>query len=129
MITDIWQSFRRLPLWVQIWVAFLLVPINFAALFFWTEPGGAWIAFLAVAGIAPNGVVLLVERGFGRAMAFSHLVFWPVQLVLIASLLWQGDVRATFHWFLWGLLAVNTVSLVFDLRDAAVWLRGQRGAA
>ena len=32
LIAEIWQSFRSLPGWVQIWVAFLLVPVNMASL-------------------------------------------------------------------------------------------------
>ncbi len=129
MIGDIWSSFCRLPVWVQIWVAFVLVPVNFAALAFVGENGGAWIAVLAVAGIAPNGIVLLVERGFGRAMAFSHLIFWPFQIVLIAQVLLEPGTDPIFQRFLWGLVTVNSISLVFDTRDAALWLRGQRGAA
>jgi hypothetical protein len=29
---NLWQSFRRLPLWVQLWMAVILLPANLASL-------------------------------------------------------------------------------------------------
>ena len=52
MIAEIWQSFRRLPLWVQLWVAVILVPVNLASVIFINAPGGFWIAVLAVGDLA-----------------------------------------------------------------------------
>ena len=39
MIGDIWNDFRTLPLWVQIWVTVVLVPVNFVPLAFLDQPG------------------------------------------------------------------------------------------
>ena len=52
LFTDIFQSFRRLPLWVQIWMVLILIPINLTSLFFLDQPMGSWIAALAVFGMA-----------------------------------------------------------------------------
>ena len=30
---DVWISFRSLPVWVQFWVALILMPVNMASLF------------------------------------------------------------------------------------------------
>ena len=59
MILDIWQSFRRLPLWVQGWVALILVPVNLAALLFLSAPQGTLVALLAVGGMAPNLLIMM----------------------------------------------------------------------
>jgi hypothetical protein len=37
MIAEIWGSYRRLPLWVELWVAVILVPVNAASLAFVAE--------------------------------------------------------------------------------------------
>ncbi len=43
MIADIWRSFRALPLWVQVWVALWLVPMNLLGFAFLPHPL-AWLA-------------------------------------------------------------------------------------
>ncbi|MXQ07750.1 hypothetical protein GQ651_07815 [Alphaproteobacteria bacterium GH1-50] len=120
-IEAIWTSFCALPLWVRVWIAVVLVPVNLATVTLIGQPNGGLIAALAVAGLAPNLVLLLVQRGFSRAMAFSHLVFWTPLLVVLWPLL--GALFPTV------LFAVNAVSLAFDLRDAALWVRGDRAVA
>lgn len=60
---DIWQSYRSLPLWVQIWVFGILVPVNSAAIFFVFQPSGLWVALLAIGAMLPNIPIMLYERG------------------------------------------------------------------
>ncbi len=47
MIREIWSSFRALPALVQIWVAFILAPVNMATILFINQPGGLLVAALA----------------------------------------------------------------------------------
>ena len=115
---DIWSSYRALPLWVQIWIFGVLVPVNFAALLFLDTPNGTLIATLAVLGIVPNAIVLVIARGFPKSMAFSHLIFWPPLLIILWPLL--GAPYPTL------LFVVNTVSLAFDVCDAWGWVKGNR---
>lgn len=122
LIADVWASFRRLPGWVQIWVALILVPVNMASLWFTGGPGGIWVAGLAVGALAVNSAVLVVERGLSKAMALPHLLIWT-PLVLWLALM--GDKSA----YLWLLLAVDGLSLAFDYPDALKWLRGDRAVA
>ena len=130
MIVDIWQSFRRLPLWVQIWVAAILVPVNLASLLFMTEPQGSLVAALAVGGMAPNLIVMVRDHGFSRAMALSHLLIWvPLMIVLIGLLTGDVALPATYRQFLILLLVIDAVALAFDCLDAMRWWRGERGAA
>jgi len=124
---DIWRSFRALPLWVQIWVFGILVPVNSAAIFFLGEPGGIWVAVLAIGAMLLNAPVMLVERGFSKAMALPHLLPWSLLVLWLVFFppQWQGGAAG----FLWLLLAVDSISLLFDYPDALNWWRGDRRVA
>ncbi|HSF92203.1 MAG TPA: hypothetical protein VLA51_08345 [Paracoccaceae bacterium] len=124
MTKAIFDSFRSLPVWVQIWVGLVLIPANIAPLAYLNEPRGVTIAILAAGALAINGVVLLVERGFSRAMAFSHLALWIPLLVIMLPML-QSDAPRLYRL----LFAINTVSLAFDFRDAYFWIKGDRAVA
>lgn len=134
LIHDIWNSFRRMPTWVQIWVGIILVPVNLAALVFWSQPYGEWIAILAVGGMLPNIAIMAIDRGFGKAMALSHVVLWTPLCWLIVYLFYL-DVTATLSFptayliFLTALLLIDVVSLVFDIPDSIKWLCGDRQPA
>ncbi|MCA0906442.1 hypothetical protein LCM27_08530 [Ruegeria marisrubri] len=127
MVLDIWLSFRTLPVWVQVWVAFILVPVNLLPLAFLDQPQGHLIAWLAISGMALNVPIMLGARGMSGAMALPHILCW-VPLVIIATLLLFSEDRLSpaFAGFLWVLLIVDITSLVFDFRDAARWLRSRR---
>lgn len=130
MILEIWQSFRRLPIWVQIWVAGILVPVNLASLLFLSEVQGVLVAVLAVGGMAPNLIIMARDHGFSRAMALPHLLIWTPLVILLISLLSSGEeLPDTYRAFLILLLLVDLVSLAFDCLDALKWWRGDRGAA
>ena len=128
MILQIWQSYRRLPLWVQLWVALILVPVNAASLFFVTQPAGAWLALMAVGAMLCNGVLMLVERGFSKVMALPHVLIWTPMLGLILWLLTQ-DIADGFRTYLLILLAVDVFSLILDVIDTRKWLSGDRKIA
>ena len=66
ILHDILNSFRSLPLWVQIWVGLILVPVNTATIVLITEPGSYLIPILAIGGMLPNAVLMFVERGFSK---------------------------------------------------------------
>lgn len=124
---DIWRSLRSLPAWVQIWVFAVLVPVNTAAIFFIAQPHGIWVAALAIGAMLPNIPIMLAERGLSKTMALPHLLPWGVLVLWLAFSMpeWQGAAAA----YLWLLLAVDTISLVFDFPDALKWWRGDRAVA
>ena len=134
MILDIWSSFRRLPLWVQLWMALILVPINLAALAFWNAPYGVWVAVLAVGGMLPNLVIMAAERGMSSLMAWPHVFIWTPLCLLVAWMLYQYFAGAlalstSYAAFLVALLVIDVISLAFDFPDALKWLRGDRAIA
>ena len=129
-IQDIWKSFRALPLWVQIWVAAGLVPVNLAALAFLDQGAGWIVAVLAIGPVLVNTGVMLLERGFSRAMALPHIPGWGLLVVWILWLLLRADMPGgAFRNYLQLLLLVDAVSLGFDVPDALQWWRGDRGVA
>jgi hypothetical protein len=125
VILKIWKSFRSIPLWVQIWVSFWLVPVNLASLAFFGEDWGAIVAFLAIIAMALNVIILFIEQRFSRTMALPHLPFWTALVILIVIL--RPDSTTPFGIYLIVLGVTNTISLVLDYIDAYRWLKGDRG--
>ena len=125
VFVEIWQSFRRLPLWVQIWVALILIPVNLVpfVLFLQGTPGWGLIALLSVGGMALNLPIMLMERGFSRTMALPHVVLWTPLVLLLIGRLEEGGALVAL------ILLVDVVSLAFDYVDAVKWWRGDRAVA
>ena len=127
MAQDIWHSFRALPLWVQIWVAVILVPANLMPLFFLDQPQGVLIAALAITGMALNLPIMIAARGMSRAMALPHILCWfPLVIVVAGILIATETLNPAYVRFLWLLLIVDVISLVFDVRDAAHWMSSRK---
>ena len=105
IILDVWDSFCRLPLWVQVWVGLVLVPANLLTLFFVRRKYGKWIAVLAVGGMLSNIPITLIERGMSKLMSLPHIIFWTPLCVFILWLL-KGNFKSeeamgrTFVYFL-----------------------------
>ena len=119
LLTDIRNSYRALPVWVQIWVFGILVPVNAASIFFVAEPSGVWIAFLAIVAMLINVPIMIVERDFSKTMALSHLPLWtPLVLWLIFN---RPEGSTAYGIYLWILLVVDLISLGFDFPDAWKW--------
>lgn len=125
MISDIWASFRRLPLAVQIWVALWLAPINFVSAAFIGERNGLLIFVLMLAGILPNLPIMVAKRGMSDLMALPHLVAWPLMLAVVIVTLVQGT-TSTHGIYLVVILITNAISLVFDAIDFKAWAAGDR---
>lgn len=130
LISDIWFSFRAHPLWVQVWMVAVLVPVNFFGFAMWDTELGRMVAIAAVIGIGPNLFVMLRERGFGNTMALPHLAPWTVLVIWLLIRLTGDeaptDAEAAFGWIV---VVVNAISLGFDCRDAVKWLKGDRAPA
>ncbi|MFK5996645.1 MAG: hypothetical protein QM492_00890 [Rhodobacterales bacterium] len=126
ILMDIWRSFRAMPLWVQFWVACILVPVNMAAVVLIPKPCCWLIPVLAIGGMVPNAILMFIERGFSKAMALSHVVLWIPLLGVLALNIKAGSVFATY---LTVLFAIDFISVCFDLKDSRDWLKGDRKIA
>ena len=126
MVRDIWMSFRSLPLWVQIWMALILIPVNLVPLVFLDQPHGELIAMLAVTGMALNIPIMLAARGMSKAMALPHLLCWgPLVIIIVMVLIGDVPLASNFAAFLLLLLIVDSISLAFDLRDSFMWVKSR----
>ena len=125
---DIWRSFRAIPLWVQIWIVVLLMPINLATLAFWGQPNGALITVLAIGGMALNLPIMVVERGLSKLMSLPHVLLWTPLVVIVAVMI-GGPLDPAFKTFLWILLLLDVISLAFDFPDIWKWWKGDRSVA
>ncbi|MDZ7938137.1 MAG: hypothetical protein U5M53_07610 [Rhodoferax sp.] len=125
----IWQSFRSIPLWVQVWISVFLFPVNAASLALTHWDTGFWAACaFAVVGIS-NIAMLLIQSGLSRLMALPHVVAWlPLQAYLLQRLVGHGheDLGSSESTYTMILFSINAVSLGFDLLDSWKWLRGAR---
>ncbi len=116
-----------MPFWVQVWVAFILVPVNMASLCFINEPNGLWVAFLANIAMMLNLPVMLYDRGFSKLMAFPHLIPWTFLVVWLFFA--RPEATGAYDTFLWVLLVVDVIALAFDYPDAVKWWNGERTPA
>lgn len=126
MFVDIWQSYRSVPLWVQIWVYFLVV-VNLLTVVFLGEFSAGTIAVLSYAGMIPNIFLALFQRGVSKAWSISHVFVWTLQIPIIGYYLFVGSpTSSTYTTFLIVLLVTNIISLVFDYIDSIKWVMGDR---
>ncbi|WP_133493376.1 hypothetical protein [Alcanivorax sp. 24] len=129
-LRDIWHSYRSLPLWVQLWVGLILMPVNLAGFFFLSYPAGQWIAVATVLIVLTNGPIMWYYAGMNKAMSLPHLIIWiPLHVLLIAHLAGGFSPlpmsRPEFT-LIMAVLTANTISLLFDVKDSWDWLRGDR---
>ncbi len=129
MVIDIWRSFRALPLWVQIWVAGILVPVNLASVLFWPSPYGLLVTLLAIGGMIPNLLIMVWERGLSKMMALPHLLIWIPLVMFLTFILATNQISGDFRTYVIVLLVVDLMALVFDIPDMIKWTRGDRAVA
>ncbi len=120
------RSMAGLPRGVQLWLP-LLFGTNLASLAFLDTEVGRVIAIAFAVVCAFNMPMMFIQRGLTRLLAFPHFAWLPLVAYLYLQLwganpLPAGSVRnyATL------VFVLNTVSLLFDVVDAARWLRGGR---
>lgn len=127
LILACWRSYRALPLWVQIWTALILMPMNLASLTFLQQDGGVLVAILAISAMILNLPVLIRDRGFSKFMAVPHLIPWTVLVIYLVG--WRPEGDATYTLYLQALVITNVIALAFDYVDAVAWLKGNRKVA
>lgn len=78
-----WHSFGSLPVWVQIWVGAILIPVNAAAFFLLEYRSAQLAAWAALFVVATNLPIMLTECGMSKLMSLPHLLAWGPLLVAL----------------------------------------------
>ena len=129
-IIALYTSFRRLTVPTQIWMMLVLAPANFLTLALVDGPLGLIVPLLSMLGFIPNLGIAWVQNGFSAAMALPHLVFWTPQVAILANYLIQTPANAGFAYIAYAIVfIVNTISLLFDVRETTKWFGGQKSVA
>lgn len=125
-----WHSFRSLPLWVQVWVGFVLIPVNAASFFLLDYWSGQMAALAAAFVVITNIPIMLSERGMSKLMAIPHLFAWgPLLVVLVLHHMDHSStpqISPVELAYATALVTINCISLVFDVVDSWRWIRGNR---
>ena len=125
-ILRIIKSCLALPLWVFIWVFFILVPANFSGIFLLQYEAGFWVAILGAVGVLVNVPILFMNGGMSKVLAIPHLIFWiPLHFILVNRLM-IANISDFEQNYILIILVINTISLIFDLYDANEWRKGNR---
>ena len=129
-IADLYASFRRLAVPTQIWMLLVLAPANFLTLALVDGPLGLIVPLLSMLGFIPTRGIAWVQNGFSAAMALPHLVFWAPQITILGNYLIQAPANASFAYITYTIVfVVNTISLLFDIRETTKWFGGQKSVA
>ncbi len=126
-LLDCHHSFHALPLWVRLWVAGILIPVNVLPFFLLGTATGRWAALAALVVVATNLPIMLIERGMSRLMSVPHLLAWiPLLVWLLLRINAEPPLAGAELALAVALIAINGLSLVFDVIDSLRWLRGER---
>ena len=96
---------------------------------------GGLVFFNSLVGklaLAALGLAMMImwavyaKYGFVRLLGLGHLVAWPGLVWYGINLIQKGSSDQYFSYWLWGLVIVNSISLVIDLVDVIRYLMGTR---
>lgn len=109
-----------------IWVGIMVI-MNFGAIFFaWKDVRARWVVIAMLANAVFMNALFL-KFGYTRILGFSHVVFWTP----LVAYLWKNrqafPERHLTNKFLWGVMIVNTLSLLIDYTDVIRYVLGDRG--
>ena len=121
------RCLRRMPLWVQIWMAAILIPVNLGGFLFLREPYAIPIIILANTGMLIVGLMIPKFGGTTKLMSAPHVIR-RILLIGFLVLILSGGLAAspTYIFYLWLLLVVNAVGLALDSYAVVCWFRGER---
>ncbi len=125
---DQWRSYRSLPVWVQLWVGWL-VAINLVGAADGSTPTGRATRRATYVFLPINAALVIAERGYSSALSFSHLVAWPPLVVQLFRRSRSADCGAAERRIATLVGLTNALSIAFDTIDATRWIKGDRAVA
>ncbi len=125
-MTQLFRSMAGLPRWVQLWLP-ILFTTNMASLAFLDTDIGRYTAMAFAVVFTVSMPMMLIQRGMTRLLAFAHVVWLPLVIYLFDRLWGADPIEAgTVRTYALLVFSFNTMSLLFDVVDAAKWLGGRR---
>ena len=126
-LVDCLRSFRALPRWVQLWMACVLVPVNLLPFLLLDTSTGRTAALATLVVMLGGLTIMLAERGLSRLMSVPHLVAWiPLVALLVIWLARARPMSPAETGLAVALVAVNSISLGFDIVEFVRWCLGDR---
>jgi hypothetical protein len=126
--TELSAQVDRLPLAFRLWFQWLFLIIVLAPLLFLRHRQGRVAALFSMAFILVQ-FPLAFAVGVTHLLSLPHLLIWGPLFGYLARDLRQRRIKPRSPLGAWSIAALATlvVTLVFDLRNFAWWLAGQRG--
>jgi hypothetical protein len=123
---QLFQSMMGLPRWVQLWLP-ILFGTNMASLGFLDQEVGRYTAFSFAIVCMFNMPMMFIQRGMTRLLAIPHFAWFPLVVYLFGQL-WGSQPLPAGPIRTYALLVFtfNSISLAFDVIDAAKWVGGRR---
>lgn len=123
------EAIAAQPLWVNIWVNWLLVSA-FAlplVLLIWPQSRLIGIVTALASVVAGTGVGWMFDAmGYVKLLGLPHLVIWGPLLVWLIAQVRRGHLPVWPQRILWVIVASIAVSLVFDVVDVLRYMLGAR---
>lgn len=115
----------NLPIWLGVWLLGVLLPANLASVFFvrnhvaarWVLGGffcsHLWLTLVEVTG------AFVVQGGL---VSLGHIIFWSPGIYALYR--YRSEIELPSAYGIWAcvILVVYGVSMIFDVRDAAIWI-------
>ncbi len=108
----------------QVWVCILGV-FNMILPLVFIRRTEAQVVFAAFNGAFALMLILTAATGFTRILGLGHVVFWIPLLVYLAGRLREVPPGDAFGSWLRGVVAINAVSLAFDIVDVIRYIGGE----
>jgi len=123
---ETWDNAARtsLPIWLMAWLGFLV--LTFLASLFFVKAHVA--ARIALAGfVVSHALVIAIEQGellplSKGLVSVTHAIGWTPALVAMLRELGRSERRTRYGWWCRQMLFVLVVALIFDYRDAGMYL-------
>jgi hypothetical protein len=123
---ELWDNAARLalPLWLKAWLVLLALTFAASLLFVRRHAAARW----ALLGFAVSHLIVVVLQAGGLAtmrtglVSLSHVIGWSPVLVILARALPASPARSAYRVWCGMLLGIIGISLIFDVRDASMYL-------
>ena len=123
------QARQELPLWVQCWIYFMFLMAGLGLFFVRKHPEARWALGAFVVSHLLSGLETLI---FGAdhfkvgMIAINHAVVWTPAAWIVGRSLRKANLRSPFGVWLVGICGMFVFSLIFDFRDAGIYLFAPR---